>query len=250
MRNWIFPEYKKSKLLPHELSVKIVLAVSSLAVLMAGCSNSGRLSCGGELAPGDLQRIVDSYDGCGDCLFEEVDSALMQCPSDDPLRLVGFYGAYRVGNYDRAVSYYESLVGDGVVDSFVHADAAYMYRELGMGDEALRSFELAVGNGTDVMLRYELAEQYISAGRYSEAIPSLKLIVNNNRPVIEEGPVQVIGDDAIFDDAALALGRAYIAIGDDESAERAYLEVLSVYPDHAEATKALTELRSGDDRRE
>ncbi len=62
----------------------------------------------------------------------------------------------------------------------------------------------------------------------------------DTRPPGKGAAVEAIGGEAVFDEASMALGRVYSAMGEAGRAESVYRDLLSVYPDHADASRALS----------
>lgn len=211
---------------------------------LCGCQekHANEVSCDTKFGSNELSSILKESKKCSACLLSNVDEKLLECPGDRTLQLLGFYGAYQAGDTQKSIEYYERMVTAGHASTAEHADAGYMYLKLHSDVKALASFKAAIKNDRDPILKYEISKVLVRLNRNDEAISILRDVVRSTRPVRENSSVQVIGDDAIFDDASILLARTYRATGDYQKAKIAYQDILSFYPGDEKATEELTEL--------
>lgn len=229
-----------------KMPVRPVAAFVLLSIGLAACAATGStgVRCGLQPNTSSVSSLLESSKNCPRCLLNEVGAKIKSCPQDKVLLLTGMYSGYRAGDLSRAVEYYESLRAEGAATSSEHADAAFMYRSLGVSGKSLSSFRLAVASDDDPMLRYELAVELVRLKQYEEAVGVLTSVVLESRPVREDGNVQSIGSDAIFDEASLLLGQSHEVLGRFADARTVYTDVLSVYPNDPRAIQALERLKS------
>lgn len=216
----------------------------ALAALSTGCKNGGNTSvqCGMKSDADSVRTILEEHSDCPGCQLKAVEGAIAGCKNDRALQLIGFYSAHRANRDDRATYFYELMESSSEVPSEVHSDAAFIYRALGDHKKSLSSFTLALKNKDDLIFKYERAQKLISLKQYDQAIVELKAVIAAATPVREASKVQIIGDDAIFDDASIALAKVYEAIGNKELARSTYSDILSVFPEDKDAKDALEAL--------
>jgi tetratricopeptide (TPR) repeat protein len=118
-------------------------------------------------------------------------------------------------------------------DVRAHYDLGTAYKEMGLLDEAISSFQAALRASADHLPTYELMGQtFIEMGKPEAAVKSLRRALQSNSGVEDD----LVG---IY----YYLARAYEALDDKPSAVEFYDRVFSLDINFADVTERLRELR-------
>jgi tetratricopeptide (TPR) repeat protein len=215
-----------------------------LMIAISGCREGNGAPCNIAIGSESFKELQVRDKDCSGCLAAEIDKSLLACPKDSALLHLKFNRALRARNAEEAIRSYEEIVKANASVSDDHANAGYMYRQLGNSELAISSWRLALAEAPDELIRLEVARELISQGSDAEAISILEDVVARTKPTREQGPTQKVSEDAIYDDALMALGAAYKAANDPAKARSAYMSILEVYPDDKKAQAALDSVDS------
>jgi mutator protein MutT len=146
------------------------------------------------------------------------------------------YISFHQQKYDESLSYFMKFVGlkndnkDALADSYNRIGDCYFYSR--SFNEALSYYKLA-GDANHASSDYALYQQALVKGiqkQYGEKIS----ILNN---LVQHYPSSPYIVNALFEQ-----GRAYVQLGNNQSAIRSYQELIAKYPQNALALKASSEM--------
>lgn len=138
-------------------------------------------------------------------------------------------------DFAKMLSQFKDKVSENLEASDVraHYDLGTAYKEMGLLDEAISSFQAALRASSDHLPTYELMGQtFIEMGQPEAAVRSLERAIESANTVDDE----LVG---IY----YYLGRAYEQLGNRESAAEFYDRVFSLDINFADVTERLRELR-------
>jgi tetratricopeptide (TPR) repeat protein len=138
-------------------------------------------------------------------------------------------------DFARMLSQFKDKVSENLDTSDVraHYDLGTAYKEMGLLDEAISSFQTALRASSDHLPTYELMGQtFLEMGQPEAAVKSLKRALESE-PAVEDELVGIY----------YYLARAYEALDDRESAVDFYDRVFALDINFADVTERLRELR-------
>jgi len=138
-------------------------------------------------------------------------------------------------DFAKMLSQFKEKVSENLDSSDVraHYDLGTAYKEMGLHDEAISSFQTALRASPDHLPTYELMGQtFIEMGQHEAAVKSLERALESDSGVEDD----LIG---IY----YYLGRAYEALENSDSAVEFYDRVFSLDINFADVTERLRELR-------